>query len=267
MSIERNDARRAAEEAQIKQQLDARKVEDAHLRGGQRAEASAESVDRFKAALQKQADPRAPQGRSQQGQAPEQARTGPDPGALRFAQRNERGGGDQTRAVQREAAEAHAEETGASQQAAAQGLGEREVRRKQEHGDSGSSGSDASSDIAGMWQAQMALRSDGGMPTQAPQAPVNTQQFADLIQKHVRQMAASDEALKGSDGQVLLRMSDATLPGTDLLLSRTATGWTLRADSRSRDSFDAIRRAAPELAKRFADSDLGELTIEPHFHG
>ena len=69
------------------------------------------------------------------------------------------------------------------------------------------------------------------------------------------------------DGHILLRMADATLPGTDLLLSRTAEGWVLRADVRSRDSYDAIRRAAPALARRFAERDLGTLSVEPHYHG
>src|SRR3546814_5702568 len=64
-----------------------------------------------------------------------------------------------------------------------------------------------------------------------------------------------------------LRMADATLPGTDLLLSRTPEGWVLRADVRSRSSFDAIREAAPELARRFAERNLGTLSIDPHFHG
>ncbi len=83
----------------------------------------------------------------------------------------------------------------------------------------------------------------------------------------MRQLAVDDRAARDSDGQVLLRMADATLPGTDLLLSRTADGWALRADVRSRSSYDAIREAAPELAKRFAERNLGTLSIEPHFHG
>jgi hypothetical protein len=82
----------------------------------------------------------------------------------------------------------------------------------------------------------------------------------------VRQLAVGEGGADG-DGKVLLRLADSTLPGTDLLLSRTADGWLLRADVRSRYSFDAIRDAAPRLAERFADRDLGTLTIEPHFHG
>ena len=54
---------------------------------------------------------------------------------------------------------------------------------------------------------------------------------------------------------------------TDLLLSREGDGWVLRADSRSRESFDAIREAGPQLAQRFAERNLGTLTIDPHFHG
>src|SRR3546814_14098982 len=74
-------------------------------------------------------------------------------------------------------------------------------------------------------------------------------------------------AADAGDGRVLLRMADATLPGTDLLLSRTSEGWVLRADVRSRSSFDAIREAAPALARRFAERNLGTLSTDPHFHG
>lgn len=89
--------------------------------------------------------------------------------------------------------------------------------------------------------------------------------IAELLDRHVRQLAASEGAAAG-EGQVLLRMADATLPGTDLLLTRTPEGWALRADVRSRGSFDAIRDAAPELARRFAARNLGTLTVEPHLH-
>ena len=74
-------------------------------------------------------------------------------------------------------------------------------------------------------------------------------------------------AILGGLSGLLLRMADATLPGTDLLLSRTPEGWVLRADVRSRSSFDAIREAAPALARRFAERNLGTLSIDPHFHG
>jgi hypothetical protein len=36
---------------------------------------------------------------------------------------------------------------------------------------------------------------------------------------------------------------------------------------RSRDSYDAIREAAPELARRFAERNLGVLEIDSQFHG
>ena len=92
--------------------------------------------------------------------------------------------------------------------------------------------------------------------------------MAELIERHVRRFAAGGSATGADgDGRVLLRMSDDTLPGTDLLLSREGSGWVLRADVRSRDSYDAIREAAPGLAKRFAERNLGELRVEPHFHG
>lgn len=120
-------------------------------------------------------------------------------------------------------------------------------------------------DPAALYQAQMAMRD--GLPQAVAPAPLNPNAFADMVERHLKQMAADRGAAGGGDGRVLLRMADATLPGTDLLLTRTAEGWMLRADVRSRSSFDAIREAAPELARRFAERNLGTLSIDPHFHG
>ncbi|MGH8081506.1 MAG: hypothetical protein ACREP7_13110 [Lysobacter sp.] len=123
-----------------------------------------------------------------------------------------------------------------------------------------------SSEASAMWQAQLAMRADNAAPAAPMQPNSNAQSFADLIERHVRQLAVSDGGANGEQNQVLLRLSDDTLPGTDLLLTKTAEGWQLRADSRSRSSFDAIREAGPELMRRFASRNLGELSIDPHFH-
>lgn len=116
-------------------------------------------------------------------------------------------------------------------------------------------------EVLALMQAQSALRDGAHVATTAP-APANTAAFADLIEKHVRQLAVGGGAATDRDGQVLLRLADATLPGTDLLLSKTADGWLLRADVRSRGSYEAICDAAPDLAKRFAERNLGTLEID-----
>lgn len=135
---------------------------------------------------------------------------------------------------------------------------------RQQH-DTGFGAQSQGMESAAMLQAQMALRD--GAPAAAPAAAAsNAGQIFDMMEKHVRQMAVHDARDPGGDGQVLLRMADATLPGTDLLLSKSADGWVLRADSRSRESFDAIREAGPQLARRFAEQNLGTLTIDPHYH-
>lgn len=124
------------------------------------------------------------------------------------------------------------------------------------------------SELAALYQAQLLAReAPAAMPAAAAPAAPNPQALADMLEKHVRQLAVSTGGTRSEDGQVLLRLSDSTLPGTDLLLSRTETGWRLRADVRSRGSFDAIQEAAPDLAKRFAARDLGTLEIDPHFNG
>ncbi len=120
-------------------------------------------------------------------------------------------------------------------------------------------------DAAALYQAQAAMRD--GLPAPSAPVPLNPNAFADMVERHLKQLAADRGAAGGGDGHVLLRMADATLPGTDLLLSRTEQGWMLRADVRSRSSFDAIRQAAPALARRFAERNLGVLEVDPHFHG
>lgn len=134
------------------------------------------------------------------------------------------------------------------------------------HGQGGAEGEAKLLDPALLWQAQHALRGDAPVAMPAPVGASNA--VVELIERHVRQLAvAGGTTGDRGDGQVLLRMADATLPGTDLLLTREADGWVLRADVRSRVSYDAIREAAPELARRFAERNLGTLRVDPHFHG
>lgn len=178
-----------------------------------------------------------------------------------------KGTGELTRELARKA-QAHlatqgSDESATAREAATALVKEQAVTRAEERGES----SDAlpPADASLLWQAQMALR-DVQAPAAAPPPPVNTAAFAELIERHVRQLAVGDGGPEG-DGSILLRLADSTLPGTDLLLSRTADGWLLRADVRSRYSFDAISDAAPQLAERFASRNLGTLTVEPHFHG
>lgn len=122
-------------------------------------------------------------------------------------------------------------------------------------------------EVLAMMQAQSALRDGAHIAQQAPAtAAANPAAFAELVERHVRQLAVGGNAVDDRDGQVLLRMADSTLPGTDLMLSKTADGWLLRADVRSRGSYDAIREAAPELARRFAERNLGTLEIDSQFH-
>ena len=123
-------------------------------------------------------------------------------------------------------------------------------------------------ELAALYQAQVLAREiPAAPPPAAPTAHANPQALADMLERHVRQLAIGPQGTDHDRGQVLLRLNDATLPGTDLLLSRTERGWLLRADVRSRGSFEAIQQAAPRLAERFASRNLGTLEVDPHFHG
>lgn len=233
MSIERSQS--------SNQPHDAREVEQPRDRPRDkvREEPKAELVDRFRTLMQARAE-----GREQR----------PDP-----------------RMQGRDAAEAMRAE-GLADDARQHAATDHAIGRKGgDQGDAGRhSGGDAlpPSELAALYQAQLLARDVPAVATPAttPQAQGNPQALADMLERHVRQLAVSAGGTRAEDGQVLLRLSDATLPGTDLLLSRTETGWRLRADVRSRGSFDAIRQAAPKLAERFAARDLGTLEIEPHLH-
>src|SRR3546814_14305914 len=88
-------------------------------------------------------------------------------------------------------------------------------------------------DPAALYQAQMAMRD--GLPQATTPTPLNPNAFADMVERHLKQMATDrGAAADAGDGRVLLRMADATLPGPDLLLSRTSAGWVLRASAEAR---------------------------------
>lgn len=144
------------------------------------------------------------------------------------------------------------------------------LRKGHDEGDSGHhAGGDTlqPAELAALYQAQVLAREvPATPPPAAPMPSTNPQALADMLERHVRQLAVSPGSTTGEDGQVLLRLADSTLPGTDLLLSRTESGWRLRADVRSRGSFEAIQQAAPKLAERFAARNLGTLEIDPYFH-
>ena len=237
MSIQRSESSNSNKPAEI----DKPREPDSRLRPQDKREPpSPETVDRFRALMQAKEGPQKGGDALRENAMRELARKAD-------AQVAAQGGDDA--AVAREAATAMVKDQAVTR------------KEEQQHGD----GSDAlpAADASLLWQAQMALR-DVQTPAVAP-PPVNTNVFAELIERHVRQLAVSGG--DAGDGKVLLRLADSTLPGTDLLLSRTADGWLLRADVRSRYSFDAILDAAPELTKRFADRNLGTLSIDPHFHG
>lgn len=120
---------------------------------------------------------------------------------------------------------------------------------------------------AAMWQAHQLAAQAPALAASAPQAAANPAVLAQMLERHVRQFAVSEGGTLNGEGQVLLRLDDSTLPGTDLMLTRTADGWLLQADVRSSESFDAIRDAAGKLGERFAERGLGTLVVEPRYQG
>lgn len=231
MSVQRTESNNANDSA-------ARDVDSARQRNTDkpREEPKTELVDRFRTLMQSRSDPRV-----------------------------------ELRQQGREAGEVAAQAQGGSEADAAQLATDNAIKRKGHEGDQGGDGMGETmkpAELAALMQAQVLTQhAPNAMPTAAPVAHANPQALADMLERHVRQLAVGGDGSRAENGQVLLRLNDATLPGTDLLLSRTETGWLLRADVRSRGSFDAIQQAAPQLAERFAARNLGELLVDAHYAG
>jgi hypothetical protein len=142
----------------------------------------------------------------------------------------------------------------------------------QDASSSPSTGSASPGMVSAEMLAQPQLQPQAPAAMDVPQAAQAQAGFApalsELLQKHVRQMLVTDpRSARGRPREVLLRMQNDALPGTDLWLTRTDDGWRLRADVSSRDAYDTLLEFQDELVKRFAESRLGELSIEPVFHG
>lgn len=102
------------------------------------------------------------------------------------------------------------------------------------------------------------------LPVATTAMPLQSAGLGDLIEKHLRRMLVSEGARNGDgrEARVMLRLSDATLPGTDLMLTRGESGWELRAEVASTAARDAMHACAPDLVERFASGGLGKLSIE-----
>jgi hypothetical protein len=84
-----------------------------------------------------------------------------------------------------------------------------------------------------------------------------------LLRKHVRQLAMSSDAREtGASGKAWLRLNDALLPGTDILLERDQAGWHLKARTDSQDSYALMQDCADALQTHFVDAGLGAISLQ-----
>lgn len=97
--------------------------------------------------------------------------------------------------------------------------------------------------------------------SQAGMAPA----LAELIERHVKQLLVPDMASRSAAQarEIMITLKDGLLPGTELWLSRTSSGWKLRADTRSSTAYRSLIEGAPQLIERFAQSRLGDLEVTP----
>ncbi|MFK2891663.1 type III secretion HpaP family protein [Dyella flagellata] len=89
--------------------------------------------------------------------------------------------------------------------------------------------------------------------------------LAELIERHVKQLLVPDASSRSTaqSREIMITLKDGLLPGTELWLSRTSSGWKLRADTRSSTAYRSLLEGAPQLIERFAQSKLGELEVCP----
>lgn len=89
--------------------------------------------------------------------------------------------------------------------------------------------------------------------------------LAELIERHVKQLLVPDATSRSAaqSREIMITLKDGLLPGTELWLSRTSTGWQLRADTRSDTAYRSLIEGAPQLIERFAQSKLGTLEVTP----
>jgi hypothetical protein len=87
----------------------------------------------------------------------------------------------------------------------------------------------------------------------------------ELLRKHVRQLALSPSHVDINASQAWLKLSDDLLPGTELLIQRDGSRWSVQARTGSRESLAAIDQCQAQLQQRFAEADLGEVSLEVRF--
>jgi hypothetical protein len=142
--------------------------------------------------------------------------------------------------------------------------GESGSRRK-----AGLEGGDAGlpADVSAMLFAQRVMTQSAPQVTASATPTTPSPQLAELIEKQVTRMLVSESARTGArDASVRLQLADTLLPGTELSLTRGESGWHLRADVRSHDSYKRIRDCGEELVRRFAERGLGTINFEPVLH-
>lgn len=116
-------------------------------------------------------------------------------------------------------------------------------------------------DFAALIEAQRLSQPGPANAPQAAPAADPEAAFAELVERHIRELLVSESGTAGAGGEVRIRLSEAALPDTALSLSRVAGGWQLRADCGSAASRQALQRYAPSLVARFAARALGELQV------
>ena len=146
---------------------------------------------------------------------------------------------------------------------------ERNVRERQQGGESARDGSTPDQDIDSrrlqvQTEAAVMMNGPGTAASGTIAAPATAAAplpLDDLVAQYVQMLAVSQPAAAGSL-KVMLTLDQTVLPQTELYLSKAPEGWVLQANTRSPEAYRVLSEYGSALERRFALRGLGSLSVE-----
>lgn len=89
------------------------------------------------------------------------------------------------------------------------------------------------------------------------------EEFMALVERHVERLAISQvSSPEGQENQVLISLTGNVFHQASLMLTRTQTGWSIKAMGLNDENSARVKRHAHRLVERFAERGLGDLEFE-----
>ncbi len=89
------------------------------------------------------------------------------------------------------------------------------------------------------------------------------EEFMALVERHVDRLAISPvSSPEGQENQVLITLTGNVFHQSSLMLTRTQTGWSIKAMGLNDENIVRVKRHVNRLVERFAERGLGDLEFE-----